>query len=90
MVKPIYLINIPIKPTIAKYDKEKIWKYCMEFGFVHSSKNLKAQLNYLSPPIEGYCRYALVWNIMFYAFCEGVTHIFEKPTKWNTRIIVFH
>ncbi len=25
----------------------------MEFGLVHSSKNIRAQLNYLSPPYKG-------------------------------------
>jgi hypothetical protein len=51
MAKPTYLINIPIDPAIAINDKERKRKYCMEFGLVHSSKNLRAQLNYLSPPI---------------------------------------
>jgi hypothetical protein len=33
-----YLVTIPIDPTIVKNNEEKKWRYCMELGFVHSSK----------------------------------------------------
>jgi hypothetical protein len=52
MVESTYFVSTPTDLAIAKNNEEKKnERYCMELGLVHSNKNLKAQLNYLSPLI---------------------------------------